>query len=179
MIHAPMIHAIVVTQFAKMLNNLGAILGEAEKFAAEKKFDAGILLQSRLSPDQFSLVQQIRTACDTAKLGAARLAGRDKDVPVHADTEQTMAEAKVRLESVVTYLKGFSPDAFAGAAERRITQPRWNGKTLSGEEFLVQHVLPNFYFHVTTAYAILRHNGVGIGKKNYLGDMPYREAVAA
>lgn len=177
MIHAPLIHAVVVTQFAKMLNNLVAILGEAEKFATEKKFDAGILLQSRLSPDQFSLVQQIRTACDTAKLGAARLAGRDKDAPVHADTEQTMAEVKARIESVIAYLRGFSPDAFAGAAERRITQPRWNGKTLSGQEFLVQHVLPNFYFHVTTAYAILRHNGVGIGKKNYLGDMPYRDAA--
>jgi len=174
-----MIHAVVVTQFTKMLNNLVAILGEAEKFAAEKKFDTAILLQSRLSPDQFSLVQQIRTACDTAKLGAARLAGRDKDAPVHADTEQTMAEVKARIESVITYLKGFSPDSFAGAAERRITQPRWAGKSLSGQEFLVQHVLPNFYFHATTAYAILRHNGVGIGKKNYLGDMPYREAAAA
>jgi hypothetical protein len=174
-----MIHAIVVTQFAKMLNNLVAILGEAEKFAAEKKFDTSILLQSRLSPDQFSLVQQIRTTCDTAKLGAARLAGRDKDVPVHADAEQTLVEVKARIESVIAYLKGFSPEAFAGAAERRITQPRWNGKTLSGQEFLVQHVLPNFYFHVATAYAILRHNGVVIGKRNYLGDMPYREAVAA
>ena len=172
-----MIHAIVVTQFTKMLNNLVAILGEAEKFAAEKKFEVGVLLQSRLSPDQFSLVQQTRTACDTAKLGAARLAGRDKDAPVHADTEQTLAEIKARIESVVAYLQGFKPDAFAAAAERRITQPRWAGKTLSGQEFLVQHVIPNFYFHVATAYAILRHNGVGIGKKNYLGEMPYRDAA--
>ena len=82
-----------------------------------------------------------------------------------------------RNESDVKYLGSFKPDAFTGAAERRITQPRWAGKSLSGEEFLVQHVLPNFYFHVATAYAILRHNGVGIGKKNYLGDMPYREAA--
>jgi len=170
-----MIHAIVVAQFAKMLTNLLAILGEAEKFAAEKKFDTGILLQSRLSPDQFSLVQQIRTACDTAKLGAARLADREKDAPAHADTEQTLAEIKARIESVVAYLRGLPADAFAAAAERRISQPRWNGRTLSGQEFLVQHVLPNFYFHVTTAYAILRHNGVGIGKRNYLGDMPYRD----
>ncbi len=174
-----MIHAIVVTQFSKMLNNLLAILGEAEKFAAEKKVDTAILLQARLAPDQFSLVQQIRTACDTAKMGAARLAGRDKDVPVHEDKEQTLAEIKGRIDSVTAYLKGFSPDAFAGAVERRITQPRWAGKTLSGQEFLVQHVIPNFYFHATTAYAILRHNGVVIGKRNYLGDMPYREAAAA
>ena len=174
-----MIHAIVVTQFTKMLTNLLAILREAEEFAGQKKFDAGILLQSRLSPDQFSLVQQIRTACDTAKLGAARLANREKDAPVHGDTEQTLAEIKARVESVIAYLRGFSASAFAASAERRITQPRWNGKTLSGQEFLVQHVIPNFYFHVVTAYAILRHNGVPIGKRNYLGDMPYRDAAAA
>ncbi|MBX9947310.1 MAG: DUF1993 domain-containing protein [Reyranella sp.] len=177
MSHAPLIHALVVTQFAKMLANLGAFLDEAEKFAAEKKVDMAVLLQARLAPDQFSLMQQIRTACDTAKLGAARLAGRDADAPVHADTEQTLAEIRARLDSVVAYLKGFAPDAFAGAAERRITQPRWAGKTLSGQEFLVEHVLPNFYFHVTTAYAILRHNGVGLGKKTYLGDLPYRAAA--
>jgi len=177
--HAPMIHAVVVTQFSKMLTNLLAILVEAEKFAAEKKVETGVLLQARLAPDQFSLMQQIRTACDTAKLGAARLAGREKDAPVHGDTEQTLAEIRARLDSVVAYLKGFAPDAFAASAERRITQPRWAGKSLSGQEFLIQHVIPNFYFHVTTAYAILRHNGVGIGKKNYLGDMPYREAAAA
>lgn len=172
-----MIHAIVVTQSTKMLNNLLAILGEAEKFAAEKKVDFAVLLQARLAPDQFSLVQQIRTACDTAKLGAARLAGRDKEAPVHADTEQTLAEIRARIDSVIAWLAGFTPESFAGAAERRITQPRWNGKTLSGQEFLIQHVIPNFYFHVTTAYAILRHNGVAIGKKNYLGDLPYRDAA--
>ncbi len=76
---------------------------------------------------------------------------------------------------MIAYLNTFSAGDFAGAAERRITQPRWKGKSLSGEEFLIQHVLPNLYFHVTTAYAILRHNGVGVGKKDYLGDMPYRE----
>lgn len=172
-----MIHAIVVTQSTKMLNNLLAILGEAETFAAEKKVDPTVLLQARLAPDQFSLVQQIRTACDTAKLGAARLAGRDKDAPVHADTEQTLAEIRARIDSVIAWLAGFTPESFAGAVERRITQPRWNGKTLSGQEFLVQHVIPNFYFHVTTAYAILRHNGVAIGKKNYLGALPYRDAA--
>jgi len=168
-------HAIVVSQFSKMLKNLLAILGEAEKFAAEKKFDTAVLLNSRLAPDQFNLAQQIRTACDTAKLGAARLADREKDAPVHADTETTLAEIKARIESVIAYLGSYKPDAFAASAERRIGQPRWNGKTLSGQEFLIQHVIPNFYFHVTTAYAILRHNGVGIGKRNYLGDMPYRD----
>ncbi|MDB5489310.1 MAG: hypothetical protein JWQ58_3025 [Reyranella sp.] len=170
-----MIHTLVVGQFSKMLGNLLAILNEAEKYAAEKKFDVAVLLQSRLSPDQFNLIQQVQTACDTAKLGAARLAGTEKDAPVAADTEATLAEIKTRIESTVAYLKTFKADAFAGAAERRITQPRWNGKSLSGEQFLVEHVIPNFYFHLTTTYAILRHNGVPVGKRNYLGTMPYRD----
>ena len=170
-----MIHTLVVPQFTKMLGNLLAILNDAQKYAGEKKFDVGVLLQSRLAPDQFSLIRQIQTACDTAKLGAARLTGTEKDAPAHADTEATLGEITTRIESVIGYLRGFGADAFAGAAMRRITQPRWNGKSLSGEEFLIQHVIPNFYFHIATAYAILRHNGVPVGKKNYLGDMPYRE----
>ena len=170
-----MIHTVVVTQFSKMLNNLLAILGEAEKFAAEKKFDAANLINARLSPDQFNLVQQIRTACDTAKLGAARLAGKEASAPSHPDTEQTLAEIKARVHSVVSYLASFSAADFAGADERRITTPRWAGKSLSGAEFLIQHAVPNMYFHVTTAYAILRHNGVEVGKKDFLGALPYRD----
>ena len=170
-----MIHTLVVRQFSKMLGNLVAILNEAEKYAGEKKFDVAVLLQARLAPDQFNLIKQVQIACDTAKLGAARLADTEKDAPVQADTEATMGEIKARIESTVAYLQGFTAQSFAGAAERRITQPRWNGKSLSAEEFLVQHVIPNFYFHVTTTYAILRHNGVPVGKRNYLGDMPYRE----
>ena len=174
-----MIYELVVPQFTKMLGNLVALLDEAEKFAAEKKFETSVLMQSRLAPDQFNLMKQIQTACDTAKLGAARLAGVEKDAPVHDDKEQTLAEAKARIQSVIAYLKTFTPASFAKSAEHRISQPRWAGKTLSGQEFLIQHVIPNFYFHVAASYAILRHNGVGIGKKNYLGDMPYREAAAA
>ena len=170
-----MIHQLVVSQFSKMLANLLSILDESAKFAGEKQFDMSVLLQSRLAPDQFSLMRQLQVACDTAKLGAARLADAEKDAPAHADTEETLGEIKARIESVIAYLRGFSPGDFAAAAERRITQPRWKEKTLSGQEFLIQHVLPNFYFHVATAYAILRHNGVRVGKRNYLGDMPYRD----
>jgi hypothetical protein len=173
-----MIYEVVVPQFTKMLGNLLAILDEAAKYAGEKQFDVGVLLQSRLAPDQFSLLRQLQVACDTAKLGAARLTDTEKDAPAHADTEQTLNEIKARIASVMSYLRGFSPGDFAAAAQRRISQPRWKGKTLSGQEFLIQHVIPNFYFHITTAYAILRHNGVGLGKKNYLGDMPYREPAA-
>ena len=170
-----MIYELIVPQFTKMLGNLLAILDEAEKYAGEKKFDVGVLLQSRLAPDQFGLMRQLQTACDTAKLGAARLANAEKNAPAHDDTEQTLPEIKARIESVIAYLRGFSPESFAGAAQLRISQPRWKGKTLAGQEFLIQHVIPNFYFHVTMSYAILRHNGLGIGKKSYLGEMPYRE----
>ena len=170
-----MIYQCVVPQFTKMLENLLAILDEAEKFAEAKKFDVGVLLQSRLAPDQFALMRQIQVACDTAKLGAARLTDTENSAPAHDDSEATLAEIKARIASVVTYLGGLAPEAFAAAAERRISQPRWKDKTLSGEEFLIQHVMPNFYFHATMVHSILRHNGVGIGKSSYLGAMPFRD----
>jgi hypothetical protein len=170
-----MIYQIVVRQFSKMLNNLLAMLDKATVHADAKKFDMDVLLQARLAPDQFNLIRQAQIACDTAKLGAARLADKEQDAPSHPDTEQSLAEIKTRVQSVIAYLGTFSEEDFAGAADRRITQPRWNGKTLSGEEFLLQHAIPNLYFHVTTLYAILRHNGVDIGKKDYLGELPFRD----
>jgi hypothetical protein len=93
---------------------------------------------------------------------------------MNEDNEKTLADLKARVQKVMSYLETFSEKDFVGAAEKRITQPRWEGKTLSGTEFLVQHSIPNVYFHVTTAYAILRHNGVQIGKKDYLGEFNYR-----
>jgi hypothetical protein len=102
------------------------------------------------------------------------LTGRVESAPVHADTETTLPELKARIQAVVDYLAGFKPEDFAGAAERHISQPRWEGKYLTGTEFAIQHAIPNIYFHITTAYAILRHNGVDVGKKDYLGAMPYK-----
>lgn len=170
-----MIYEIVVPQFTKMLGNLSAILDKAAAYANEKDFEVEVILRSRLAPDQFDLITQVQIACDTAKLCAARLAGKEKDAPNHADTEKSLAEIKGRIEKVKTYLGTFSAEDFAGAAKRRISQARWKGKSLSGEEFLVQHAIPNLYFHVATAYAIMRHNGVSIGKKDYLGELPYKE----
>lgn len=170
-----MIYQIVVRQFSKMLGNLLLILDKAAVHAEAKKFDMDVLLQARLAPDQFNLIRQAQVACDTAKLGAARLADKEKNAPSHPDTEQTLAEVRARIQSVIDYLGTFSEADFAGAEERRITQPRWNGKSLSGEEFLLQHAIPNLYFHVTTVYAILRHNGVDVGKKDYLGELPFRD----
>ena len=174
---ATTIHKVVVSQFTKMLGNLQAILDETAKYADEKKFDVEDLLQFRLAPDQFNLMRQLQLACDTAKSGAAKLTDTEKSAPEHVDSEKTLSEIKVRIESVISYPDGFSLEHFADSVEQRITQPCWKGKTLSSQEYLIQHVVPNFYFHITTAYAILRHNGVNIGKRSYLGAMPYREAT--
>jgi hypothetical protein len=166
----------VITQFIKMLTNLSAILDKGVAHAEAKKFDPRNLLESRLVPDQFALLRQVQIACDTAKLGASRLTG--KPAPSHADTEQTAADLKTRIEETIAYLTGFTEADFADTATRLITQPRWEGKTLTGDQFAMQHVIPNFYFHVTTAYAILRHGGVEVGKRDYLGPMPYRAPEA-
>lgn len=172
-----MIYDLVVPQLSKTLENLLAILDEAAKYAGEKQFEVEVLLQSRLAPDQFNLMRQLQVVCDTAKFGAARLTDTEKDAPEHADTEQTLSAIKARIESVISYLRHFSAEDFATAAEQRISLPRREGMTLSGQEFLIQHFIPNFYFHLTTAYAILRHNGVDIGKKNYLGELPFQKAA--
>lgn len=169
-----MFYDLTVVQFSKMLNNLNAILDKGAAYAEAKKFDVNVLLNSRLAPDQFNLIRQVQIACDTAKLGVARLTGKMETVPVHPDTETSLPELKARIQSVLDYLSRFSPDDFAEAAERIISQPRWEGKYLTGQEFAIQHAIPNLYFHITTAYAILRHNGVDIGKKDYLGPMPYK-----
>ena len=168
-----MIFELTIPQFTKMLENLTAILEKAAAHADVKKFEIDVLLQSRLAPDQFNLIRQIQITCDTAKLCASRLT--TKEAPVHADTEKTLPELKSRIESTVNYLKTFSPKDFAEASKRHITQPRWEGQYITGEEFVLNHAIPNFYFHLSTAYAILRHNGVEIGKKDYLGKMPYKK----
>jgi hypothetical protein len=168
-----MLYEITVPQFIKTLENLQRILAKGAQFAQMKNFEMEVLLNSRLAPDQFHLIRQVQIACDSAKLAAARLKG--VEAPIHDDKERSLADLNARIESVVGYLKTFSAVDFNGATEKRITTPRWEGKTLSGLEFIVQHALPNFYFHITTAYAILRHNGVDVGKKDYLGEMPYKK----
>jgi len=171
------LYDLTIIQLTRMLQNLSQCLDKAEAFAAAKKIDGTVLLSARLAPDQFALLRQIQVACDTAKAGVARLTGREP--PVHADDEQTIADARQRIAKVVAYLASFTPADFAGAEERAITQPRWNGKTLTGREFALMHMIPNTYFHITTAYSILRHSGVDVGKKDYLGALPYKEPVAS
>lgn len=159
-------------QWKKMLGQLDKWLTTATAFATEKKFDPNLFLQFRLAPDQFAFARQVQAACDTAKLGASRLTG--KEAPTHEDKEQTIAELQARVQSVIAYLDSFKEADFADAASKSITQPRWEGKVMTGADYFVEHAMPNFFFHLTTAYAILRHNGVTVGKRDYLGALTQR-----
>jgi len=160
------------SQMKKQLGQLDKWLGTAAEYAKAKAFDPNIILGFRLAPDQFPFVQQVQTACDTAKLAASRLTG--KAAQSHADTEQTLDELRARIGSVIGYLDGLSAKDFEGAAAKVITQPRWEGKWMTGADYFIEHAVPNFYFHLTTAYAILRHIGVKVGKRDYLGVLSQR-----
>ena len=168
-----MLYEITVPQFTKMLHNLNLMMDKAVQNSVERKFEMDVLLNSRLAPDQFNFIRQVQIACDTAKFYAARMTG--KEAPVNEDTEKTLPELKARIETVIGYLNSFKAEDFKGAEDRKISQPRWEGKYLTGFEFATQHAIPNVYFHVATAYSILRHNGVPVGKKDFLGEMPYKK----
>lgn len=168
-----MLYELTVPQFSKTLRNLNGILGKAATFAETKKFDVAVLLNARLAPDQLNLTRQIQIACDTAKLCASRLTG--VAAPVHEDTETTLPQLTARIEDVIKYLAQFTEKDFAGAEEKHITHARWEDKYMTGFDFTLQHAIPNVYFHITTAYSILRHNGVDIGKKDYLGELPFKK----
>jgi len=154
-------------QMKKTLGQLDKWLEAAGAFAQTRSFEAKVFLGLRLAQDQFALAKQVQTACDTAKLAASRLSG--KEAPSHPDTEQTLEELRARVQSVLAYLNGFAAKDFEQAATRVVSQPRWEGKVMSGADYFREHALPNFYFHLTHTYAILRHNGVPLGKRDYLG----------
>lgn len=163
-----------IPQFKKILLAVDQWLGKAVDHAGKKSFDPAVFLTARLAPDQFHLMRQIQAACDAAKSAAARLSGREP--PSHPDTEQTMEEIRKRIATVVAYLDTFKADDFAGADTRRIGLPFLPGKLIVGQNYLTELALPNFYFHVTTAYAILRHNGVDLGKRDFLGGLTLMDA---
>jgi hypothetical protein len=156
-------------QMKKQLGQLDKWLETAAAYAETKKFDSKNILGLRLSVDQFPFSRQVQVACDTAKLGASRLTG--KEAPNQPDTEETLEQLRARVQSTIAYLGGFTAKDFENAATRSITQPRWEGKTMTGADFFLEHALPNFYFHLTTAYALLRHAGVPIGKRDFLGTL--------
>jgi hypothetical protein len=157
--------------FTKLLRQVDTWLDKAVASAEQRKFDPEILLASRLAPDQFSLLRQLQAACDQAKFTAAKLTG--KEPPAHPDTEKTIPEVRARLKTVIDYLATFKREDFEGAAERACSHTWMQGKALRGGDYLDHLALPNLHFHLTTAYAILRHNGVPLGKVDYLGDLPF------
>jgi uncharacterized protein len=161
-----------IGQMKKMLGQLDKWLETAAAFAQTKSFDPKVFLGLRLAPDQFAFAKQVQAACDTAKQAASRLTG--KEMPAHPDTEQTLDELRARVRSVIEYLQGFTAKDFEGAATRSVTTPRWEGKTMTGADYFLEHALPNFFFHLTHAYAILRHAGVTVGKRDYLGALTMR-----
>jgi hypothetical protein len=162
-----------VPQFLKMLSNLDGWLDLAVEHGKSKGFDVRVLLDARLAPDQFALKKQVQAACDQMKTAAARLSGAEP--PAHPDTEQTLEELRARIATVRAYLSGFSAKDFEGAEARVIPLPFIPGKGLDAQAYVTDLVLPNTYFHLTTAYAILRHNGVDLGKRHFIGAMPLRD----
>ena len=171
------LYAAAVPQFRKMLVNLASWLREAGEYATAKGFDADTLVTDRLAPDQFNLGRQVQCACDTAKFMASRLTGQD--APSHPDTETTLAELITRVETVVAYLDAVGPEQFQGAASRPIHLPFLpDGVWVKGTHYFNEFANPNFYFHITTAYAILRHRGVPLGKRGYIGAMTLQKGPA-
>ena len=156
--------------FTKFLGNLEKWLDKGAALAEAKKFDPQVLIDSRLAPDQWPLLRQIQGACDQAKYTCAKLAG--KEAPSHPDTEVTLADCRARIRVCLDYLATFSRDDFAGAEERRCSHQWMKGKGMRGGDYLDHFALPNFHFHLTTAYAILRHNGVPLGKEDHVGSLP-------
>ncbi len=161
-------YQVAVPSLARSLNNLVSILDKAAAHAEAKKIDPTVLIASRLYPDMLPLNRQVHIASDIARRGIARLAG--VEAPVIEDNETTFAQLGDRLRNVVTYIESFTPEQIDGSEEKVITLPI--GKetmTFAGQDYLLFFILPNVYFHVATAYDILRHCGVEVGKRDFLG----------
>jgi hypothetical protein len=157
-----------VPVFKQILNSLSAIIDKAEAHAIEKKIEPAALLQARLYPDMFPFARQIQVAADFAKGASARLAGAD--VPKYEDTEQTFAELRERIAKTLAFIDSLPQDGIEASAQRDITTGNGaNARQFKGQVYLVHYALPHFYFHATTAYNILRHNGVEVGKKDFIG----------
>ena len=160
-----------VPVFAQLLDALSKVLDKGEAHATAKKFDPAVLLGCRLAPDMFPLSRQVQTVCDFAKGSSARLAG--VEVPGWADNEKTFAELKERIKKTSDYVLSFKPAQIDGSEDREVVI-KIGGKpvTFKGQPYLLQFVIPNLFFHATAAYAILRHNGVEVGKRDFLGQVP-------
>ena len=157
----------IIRQCIQALKNLETWLDKAEQHAAAKGFDVGVLLASRLAPDMKDFIYQVQSACDYTKGAAAWLSGRKP--PRHEDSEQTIDEVRARIRKTVDFAESVKEAQYAGASERRVSLSWGHGKMIGGEDYLLQVVVQDVYFHVSMAYAILRHNGVDIGKRDFRG----------
>ena len=156
-------------RFVNILKNLSAILDKAQAYVDAKKIDPTVLTSSRLYPDMFTMARQVQTACDTAKGAVARLAG--VEIPKHEDTEQTLADLKARIAKTIDFIESVKAGQIDGSEDKPIVlKIRGQEVKYTGMQYLLGFAHPNFYFHVTTAYDILRHNGVEIGKRDYIGN---------
>ncbi len=159
-----------VPVYTQMLGALDRVLAKAEAFAEARRFDSKVLVQARLFPDMLPLASQVRIACDAAKYGVARIAGVEAQAPKFDDGEQTLGELRERISKTLAYIGSVPREAIDGQEERDVVVPlRERRLEFKARAFLLQWSLPNFFFHVTTAYNLLRHNGVEIGKSDYLG----------
>jgi hypothetical protein len=166
-------HYDTIRLFAKTLQNLEKWMEKAAAHAKAKSFDVDVLAQSRLAPDQFAFAAQVQSACDQAKFAAAYLSG--KQAPAHPDTEKTFAELHERIKKCLAFVETVQAKDLTGADEKRVA-PGWlGGKWLRGDDYMIHVAVPNFFFHATMAYAILRHNGVDLGKMDYIGSIPVRD----
>jgi len=163
-----------VAQLARTLRALEAWLDKAEKHAAAKDFDMAVLLNGRLAPDMQPLIYQVQSACDYVKAAAGWLSGQKP--PSHADTERDLPEVRARIAKTLAFVESIEEGRYIGASERRVALPWKPGKVLAGQDYLLQIIEPNVHFHLSMAYAILRHNGVAIGKSDYLGVVDWLDA---
>ncbi len=165
------LHSASVPVFVRLLDNLLVWLDKAEAHAAAKKFDPSVLLAARLAPDMLPFTKQVQIACDSAKFCIARLAGAN--APSFDDSEASIAELRERVAKTIAFMQSVSAAQVDGSEEKDVVIPRRDGSmTMKGEAYLKHYATPNFYFHVTTAYALLRHNGVELGKMDFLGAPP-------
>lgn len=162
-----------LNQFIKMLNNLDGLLAKAAAYADQKKFDVNNFMTERIAPDMLPFPKQIQIACDAAKFCVAHMS--HTEAPKFEDNEKTIQELRQRIEKTTSYLKTMVEADFSQFKEAKIS-PSWaGGQWLTGEEYFYELALPNFYFHITTAYMILRKAGIEIGKSDYIGNLNFKK----
>jgi uncharacterized protein len=159
----------VIAQCTQSLKNLETCLDKADRYAVAKKFDTGVLMTSRLAPDMQPFTYQVQSACDYVKAAAAWLSGQTP--PRHEDNEQTIDELRARIQKTVAFAESVKEAQYAEAGKTKVKLSWAPGKVIGGEDYLLQMTIPNTFFHIAMAYAILRHNGVDVGKMDFLGSI--------